>query len=456
MSILNEDELVAIRQRRFSIDCLRMTLKRPEGPDKFLGGGLIRQNDDGELECVIYDTMSSVDWKDIYPSVSAGEWLGKEHFWTLTAREVSGREWTAEWVDIDTSSHGDHAGVIIKGTFNEITHRSELIYSKAGFRAYAPSTSRIPTNAITETSKTIAGREFKGFSRDLWMIESNAAGKIIVTEPDEGIDVNVSCLSPKLPDGFAARLEEGFTLVLSTPIYWIVEQAVSDNELTVTIRNQLQRRLGKPRLPPPLHTRQPAGFEHCGVLFDRYVSWAMAHPPAEGRFTSLALMFTRVLRASTGVLEDEAIALSTQVERLVREHFADRGKSSSSFLDAVAKVLEHLATWVGPAEYRHRFERAISQMQGMNPRTALRQLVEEGLIAKRHIDAWEAIRHTEVHGLQTSRSPREQLAMNDLVHQLFLLLVFRIIGYAGPLTDYTTKGYPVVESATKLVKPNGH
>jgi hypothetical protein len=145
-------------------------------------------------------------------------------------------------------------------------------------------------------------------------------------------------------------------------------------------------------------------------MLDRFLAYSLAHPPGpESRYTTLGLMVFTVLRSSSGVFEDEALTLSTEVERLVRENFGERGRATPSAREAVASVLMHLATWVGPEGMRARFEGAVSQVAGKNPRTALRVLAAEHVIAERHVRAWDHARHPaatgfEVHGPFASSS----------------------------------------------------
>lgn len=105
MSLLDDETLQAIRQNRFVLDCIQMSLRRQAGaPEKFVGGGSIRQTSNGELEFVIYDTHVNVTMEDIVMQGEAGEWLSAADFWTLTATDLHGRVWTAEWVDASPSA----------------------------------------------------------------------------------------------------------------------------------------------------------------------------------------------------------------------------------------------------------------------------------------------------------------------------------------------------------------
>src|SRR5688500_2763151 len=105
MHLLGDGVLAAIRHGRFELDCVRMAMRRQSGgPETFVGGGSIRQTPNGELACVLYDTNIADAFSETFSQLPPGEWLGPEHFWRLTASDLDGETWEAEWVDVDTSS----------------------------------------------------------------------------------------------------------------------------------------------------------------------------------------------------------------------------------------------------------------------------------------------------------------------------------------------------------------
>ncbi len=445
MPLIDHDALLAIRQNRWVLDCVRMSLRRQSGgPDRFVGGGAIRQTPHGGLEFVLYDTTAEVSLPEMMPQVGTGEWLTAAAFWTLSATDLYGYVWEAEWVDAASSTTYAQPGAIVQGSFDHVTVKTEKRRTKeSGFLGFAPTTSRVPANQLTETVQTIDGREAKSFETNLWKVDCGAAGSLLVTQLDDGINAHLLHDGEELPPEIGVRLEEGLTLVLATPVNWLVEQTSSGDLKTVTV-NSRSRVTGEPRLGPPLVTRGIEARFDCGVLLARYLAHALARPLAENERHPLAVSIAKVLRASGSTLEDESLALATEVESIVRSHFFDRGKSPCDFVKAIGDALKHLAQWAGPNDVRRRIEGALNGMTGQNPRTALRTLATEGVISERHVDAWEAIRHQATHGLRSSKTARETVAKNDVVYQLLLLLVFHVLGYTGRFTDYTTKGWPPI------------
>jgi len=70
-------------------------------------------------------------------------------------------------------------------------------------------------------------------------------------------------------------------------------------------------------------------------------------------------------------------------------------------------------------------------------------LAAAGLIEERHWRAWKALRHPSAHGAVRQIDIRQTVAQSDLVFDLLLMLIFRVISYTGRYTDRTTKGWPL-------------
>jgi hypothetical protein len=111
------------------------------------------------------------------PQGNVGEWLTAADFWTLTATDLYGHVWQAEWVDANPSTTYAQPGAIVRGPLDHITGTREVGGgSESGFRGFAPTTSRVPTNQVTETVQKIDGHESKGFATNLWKVDCWSVG----------------------------------------------------------------------------------------------------------------------------------------------------------------------------------------------------------------------------------------------------------------------------------------
>jgi hypothetical protein len=214
-------------------------------------------------------------------------------FWTLTATDIYGYEWKAEWVDASPSTTYAQPGAIVRGSLDHVTGTRETRGAKGGsFGAFAPTTIRVPVNQVTETVQKIDGNESKSFETNLWKVDCGQAGALLVTQLDEGVDVELSRDNDDLPSPIGTRLEEGLTFVLATPINWLLEVTTVGNVQSVTV-NSRSRVTGDPRLPPPLITRSIEARYDSGLLLRRYMEYALGHPPPEDERHPLAVSIAR-------------------------------------------------------------------------------------------------------------------------------------------------------------------
>jgi hypothetical protein len=144
-------------------------------------------------------------------------------------------------------------------------------------------------------------------------------------------------------------------------------------------------------------------------------------------------------------VETEALALGVAVESLVRREFKNLGIPDLTFVEAIESALEHIDSWVGPEDVKERVRNSISGMRGTNPRAALKKLVDVGVLRKDHLSAWNKIRHPTAHGNEFHMPFREIVRQCDLTYSALTRLIFAVIGYQGPYTDYSVEGWPTVE-----------
>jgi hypothetical protein len=75
----------------------------------------------------------------------------------------------------------------------------------------------------------------------------------------------------------------------------------------------------------------------------------------------------------------------------------------------------------------------------------MNKLVDLGVLADKHRDAWNKIRHKTAHGMDFDTDFRQVIYWCNLTHAALIRLVFSRIGYSGPYTDRATEGWPTVQ-----------
>jgi hypothetical protein len=82
-------------------------------------------------------------------------------------------------------------------------------------------------------------------------------------------------------------------------------------------------------------------------------------------------------------------------------------------------------------------------MKNPRARDYLEGLVQDGVIPKAYLDAWKALRNSAAHADAADGAWIEPvLRKSGIVLALYYRLVFLLIGYQGPYTDYGEIGWP--------------
>jgi hypothetical protein len=451
---LRNTEVTDIFGRKWTIDCLRMQLLQQNSSEVvYDGAGAIRFGEDGRLEYVLYDTKSNVSPERFFTGIELqqGEWLQPEHFYRLRATDLHDRLWTAEWLDADPSSIWGVPGAVVRGRIRELRCLPEKREPVRTIALYARTVGDIPKNDRTTVRTNVAGSESERFHRNVWTA-TTSIGRLRGVREGDVLHLVVHADEAAISEDVALRLEEAVSFVLGEQIRWTIEQEGEPNG-TIVIRDVADS-IRRPRVRPPIEFGSFEALEEVCQLLDRFLSYLIRTSPGVDKRHPLAVSVLNVLRASSAMLEDEALAVSVQVESVTRAYFGSEGDPDPSTIASIEKILGYIGKWDGANSIRTRVLNLVGNLKGVNAEAALRRLEAIGLIEERHWRAWRALRHPSAHGAVRQIDVRETVARCDLVFDLLLRLIFRVIGHTGAYSDHTTKGWPLRQMPS--VGPTDH
>lgn len=144
-----------------------------------------------------------------------------------------------------------------------------------------------------------------------------------------------------------------------------------------------------------------------------------------------------MLRASSSVIEDEALTLSVEVEGIVARYFGEIGLPDSESRAQLKEAVQYIGEWGGDkqAPIRKRIVEMVGNLAGPSARTSLNRLVDAGVLERVHVDTWKNLRNQAAHGARSSASIIELVTACDIVYQLMLLLIFNLVGYGLRFSD---------------------
>jgi hypothetical protein len=431
---------------RFDLALPRATLSQlsptPGKPlESYEGSADISINDQGRLElrflCPTAISIASVfsRW-----NVEAGEAIPPHMLFSFRGMEIDRREWTCESLYPDMSSGA--GGTIIKATLSEITSRST-----------SPGERPVPNPLVTSyyaVKPRFTGRTRQHFgqntlehpdsSDDFGIYAKGAGWRLALHIENEWFSSHAEADDELFDGGFTdkvVRALEFWSGTILEPIYEIVRRKT---EVRVFIRSR-RRRKTQTGYPPVSHN--PSYLHEELNLVVRFLDHAVRSKSST--WSPIVIHSRSAMTALDGPLELAALGLSVAVEGMVKAEFANvrragRIDHSAATDDLISRLSADASL---DAEFRERVVGSLRNLKNVRPGDILRGLEERDLIPPKSERVWQQLRNPAAHADQMNAADidklyRRCLAVLALAHQL----VFLAIGYQGPYTNHSKRGWP--------------
>lgn len=254
---MNSDEITAIMDNKFSIDCVQLVLT-PQLPGKgqkiHEGAGLISQTPNGSFLLKMYcsgnispqDVFSRLDWK-------AGELIHEEYYYHLTATDINGRQWEAKWIIPDIHSGSDPHRYIVHADIRELSYSSDTYDDIATYYAgiYFPGDIDIPFNTRVTVEKMVDGQN-RSSSMKLNISKFSACDIQFELEKDVRWLMLNALSNSIIDDALVMRLVESLQFVLARTLSWSIIELIHGKTIKVRVRSS-QSNVDKSRVQPPVH-----------------------------------------------------------------------------------------------------------------------------------------------------------------------------------------------------------
>jgi hypothetical protein len=436
------------------VDCLQMELTRACDPAAvvYRGPGFIRTDGDGQLSFKVYPTEPT-------HSGAADEWLrtsipgqliDRRDFYSLTATDFAGNVWTSEGI-LPYRTQGP-AGFSVHANLRDLrsTKEIEVTFEGSSQRMLFLDDIEIPCNAITNTTlQRAAGVTDEASALNL--AEFSSCGADFLLRPEAGrLLVELSSVDP-FPQNFQLRVIESLQFVLAKSLHCRFYEEIVGNTSTIRLTSARPKSI-ETRMPPPLHLHTAEAHHKSNQIwqmFDRYLQYII---PYQGQdWYPCSIHVHKAREASANSFDARALGLTIAIEGVVRELYPDLGRPSTEFRKAVRQLKSFCARWTGMAGWDdndsllQRADNQLSQLCSVRAIDRLFCLADRGSVQRTHVDAWKALRNPTAHA-ELPNPADNQLFVDRVMAATVLLyhLVFSQIGYAGPFSDYSTRGFPVV------------
>lgn len=446
---MNTDEINAIMENRFYIDCVDLILApHLPGLDRkiHLGAGLISQATDGTFSLKMF-CHGVVSQRDMFPRSDwkAGEIVHERYFYHLTAKDIRGRQWKAKWIIPDIQSGpGATNGYIVNADIRELSYSSdlniEITSNYAGI--YFPGDIGIPSNTAIKTEKVVNGQK-RSTSMSLKISRFSACEIEFEIEKDNGW-LKLNALSDTTIDNaLVMRIVESLQFVLAKSLSWSIIELIQGKTRTVRVRS-CQNDLEKSRIQPPIHFQQVDRSSKVWSLFDRYLSHTKKHESE--LWHPIFRWIHAVIESGCSSLDTESLVLSVAIEGLLREQFENINYRNSELKEQIQEAKCVITKSCLKEDFKNRIIGLFGNMLKPRAKDYLHILKDKNLLDPRLLEEYDRLRNSSAHGeLADSSQFQVHLDRCAAVLVMFYQIIFLIIGYSGPYSDYSTRGFPEKE-----------
>jgi hypothetical protein len=414
--------------------------------ETYFGKGYIRQAEDGYLEFRLY--VERTEHVKPYQSfnrrmqIEIGSLHPEEVFYDLIATAYDGTIWMTE--RLLPSFHWDMSqAVFANGKLISIKSQTKGLESFAPFlQLHFFDDFDVPLFKGSETERF--GRkymvtdkaEFEGANAS-WVVRKR--DNRVVVEADSSLGV--------LPANFAQRVQEAIQFLVAQPVFYRArlagQQPMVEFELTSPWRKPR-----KTQMNLPISRATDGYFQSSWGLFAKYLSFVCSRT-AGTQWDPLAYHLYNAAEASGNSVDAWAVGYSVCLEALASFIvIEDDGKQKARITAFQARARAWLANEAEFTDLAGRLNSMTGNLSQERPHDKLYALARTGYVTEDYVKAWGKLRNKHVHPRPADlRRPDAgyMQEMLDLIHQVEVLIfqvVFYLIGYEGPHTDYGRKGFP--------------
>jgi hypothetical protein len=149
-----------------------------------------------------------------------------------------------------------------------------------------------------------------------------------------------------------------------------------------------------------------------------------------------------VIRASTGTTHAFVASLVFGVESLTQQIFRDQPSETKPELE---RLREYIKLWDGPANLKNRVLGLTSMASTPSTNSLSTRLKSHGVLTESQIEIWKGLRHKIAHGEVINYADEGLSQSRNMLVAMFHRLILRLVGYRGPITDFSTDDLKTIE-----------
>lgn len=439
---LDQKEIDSVISNNLLIDFVKITLTQDttDSPKKYSGPGSISLDKDGLLRLKIYhvyeveeeierDFLDSFNDGGLIP----GQIIGNQHYYFLEALDMKGRSWTSSHVSISGHTSFPARGKVIETNLQKISLTHEPIEGEKSQNDFAyliiPGKHKVPCNKYEKsekgTSLTICELNLDHYCCEIKKRESH-------------IELSIRGTSELAIEKQSNILLEAISICTGSFLRPKI-RLVSSKDCKVSEIYSARQSSAKQELQPPIdgmNARETSFFEEFTKKYTRKV----CEPYAE-----LFGYWYRIFSESSGELENRALVLTTSIEGVLKQYYADYGTPDSEFITQVQEAKPTIKSLEVGERVKQRILSSLGNALSSTPKNSLHSLAASKDIPGELIKIWSELRNKSAHADELKQSDSELQEFLDQLFgclELFYCLLLRHIEYKGNYIRYSQIGWP--------------
>lgn len=413
--------------QEFRIECPKISLRAHDNEYWFSGPGILSGEDNGPLAVNLHDSIAKTpaQYIDLLNACRKGLKM------CLDATDYHGREWIGGWLNpIIQGSGTSHS--FVSGSFSQLSTDTALTAFDEFRNAtalYYGSNLQLPMLEMADIQR-MRGAEIEQRSSHWDKTQLKLGDATVILQEDEEENrtvVSVEHSEAWTPPYCETGLADAVSFVCANLIRPRITIRYFDKKCILFIRQTPTPRRSK--LPRPIAYHGPQDNDFWN-LFLAFLTDCKGKNKFEG--TPLAHLFRELTFAGTGTLHALALSLVVAVDDLVTQ-IAGPPRP----VEGIDGLKEHISKWNGDDDLiKSAIALVSSALSRTSTRKHLRDLAASGVVTTKQIQLWDELRPKLAHGKIANYDEDISSKCYQLVNMVYRLAA-RILGYKGPLTDYT-------------------
>lgn len=198
---------------------------------------------------------------------------------------------------------------------------------------------------------------------------------------------------------------------------------------------------GKGRMEPPLQFGPFDEGGHVWRVFGDYFRYVHTNP--NPGWHPVSRHIGSAVESTAASIDAEVLALAVAVEGIIGDCFPNLSPVTADFLAELENVEKAILLAKLTEQTQKRLAGTISQMRKPRNSDLLRSFIEINGLPPALMKSWSSLRNASAHGRRDAgREIDSTLRLKNEVLALLYSIVMAAIGYEGPRTDYSVKGWP--------------